>query len=191
MQVLRECDWGESPIYHQFQRNGHWKHEDPTIFSDVELKYLHSMLRGMTSKENTKEFHATEGKEIIEEHFAKVMKTLEILMNQVNLMYYYERLRAFFQREDPDLNQLLKLTGRCLKLYVMIDNFTKIFKLMTVKDRIELKLVASPSDAKLLDLDAKMNRRLQVAIKLLLKENPVLPTGFKFNGICLLEKYKR
>jgi len=28
-------------------------------------------------------------------------------------------------------------------------------------------------------------------MKLLLKENPVLPTSFKFNGECLLEKYKR
>jgi hypothetical protein len=36
-----------------------------------------------------------------------------------------------------------------------------------------------------------MRKRLQVGMKLLLKENPFLPTSFKFDGICLLEKYKR
>ena len=35
-----------------------------------------------------------------------------------------------------------------------------------------------------------MRKRLQVAIKLLLKENPIIPNTFKFRGKCLIEKYK-
>ena len=37
----------------------------------------------------------------------------------------------------------------------------------------------------------QMCRRLQIGIKLMLKECPVLPVGFKFNGECILSKYKR
>lgn len=35
--------------------------------------------------------------------------------------------------------------------------------------------------------DANMIKRILVTIKLLLKENPVLPTAFNFKGSCLLE----
>ena len=34
-------------------------------------------------------------------------------------------------------------------------------------------------------------KRLIVIVVLLIKENPVLPLGFKFNGKCLLEKLKK
>jgi hypothetical protein len=37
----------------------------------------------------------------------------------------------------------------------------------------------------------KLGKRIQIAIKMLLKENPMLPTSFKFGGDCLLEQLKR
>ena len=47
----------------------------------------------MVNKENNKEFNETEGKTILDDNFKKTMKTLEIVMNQMNMMYYYERIR--------------------------------------------------------------------------------------------------
>ena len=35
-----------------------------------------------------------------------------------------------------------------------------------------------------------MGKRILVAIKLLLKECPIMPPSFKFKGECLLEKFK-
>jgi hypothetical protein len=40
-------------------------------------------------------------------------------------------------------------------------------------------------------LDIHFQKRLLVSIKLLLKENPVLPTSFNFNGECLIESLSR
>ena len=60
-----------------------------------------------------------------------------------------------------------------------------------IKQKIENKLNMKPEDEKLTELNAKLRKRLLVAIKLLLKENPVLPTGFKYNGICLIEVYRK
>jgi len=37
------------------------------------------------------------------------------------------------------------------------------------------------------DMDLQLVNRLILAIKLLLKENPMLPVGFKFKNECLLE----
>lgn len=36
-----------------------------------------------------------------------------------------------------------------------------------------------------------MRKRILIGMKLLLKENPVLPVGFKFNGEDLIDKFKR
>jgi len=34
---LKGTDWGQTPIYHQYLRNGRWKHEDDNIYSEIEL----------------------------------------------------------------------------------------------------------------------------------------------------------
>lgn len=62
------------------------------------------------------------------------MHTLEILMNQMNMMFYWERLRLYFVDKEPTLDILEKLMSRVLKLYQMIDNFMKIFKLIRKKE---------------------------------------------------------
>ena len=74
---------------------------------------------------------------ILEDNFDKILVTVEILMNQLNMMYYWERLRIYFQNNEPTLESLAKLINRCLKLYQMIDNFMKIFKMIEVKSKID------------------------------------------------------
>ena len=88
----------------------------------------------MTNLENTTEFQEKEGISILDKHFGKVMHTLEILMNQMNMMFYWERLRLYFVDKEPTLDILEKLMSRVLKLYQMIDNFMKIFKLIRKKE---------------------------------------------------------
>ena len=63
--------------------------------------------------------------------------------------------------------------------------------MIEVKTKIDAKINADPDNFDMQDKNQQMRKRLQIGIKLLIKENPVLPTGFKFNGICLLEKMKR
>lgn len=62
------------------------------------------------------------------------MQTLNVLMNQMNMMYYLEKIRLNFADHDPDVEQLLKLMSRCVKLYNMIDSFINIFKLISKKE---------------------------------------------------------
>ena len=59
------------------------------MYSEIELKYLYTVLTQMVSKENTEEFSENEGVAVLEKHKAKTMRTLEMLMNQMNLMYYW------------------------------------------------------------------------------------------------------
>ena len=72
----------------------------------------------------------------------------------------------------------------------MIDGFMKIFKLLEVKRRMDDYLRQNP-DAENYEKEAKKGqvliKRLSVATVLLIKENPVLPISFKFEGTCLLE----
>jgi len=116
---MKQSDWSESPIYHQYRRNGYLKHEDTAIFSEIELKYLHSTLHNMSNKKNEKEFTQTDGKKIVNKNFKKLLMTLEFLMNQFNMTYYFEKVKSIFMssKNKPDMNQLNKLIQRCLKLY--------------------------------------------------------------------------
>jgi hypothetical protein len=61
-------------------------------------------------------------------------------MNQLNMIYYWERLRFFFLENEPTIDSLTKLMSRILKLYHMIDNFMKIFKM------IEIRKVSTPTN---------------------------------------------
>ena len=51
-------------------------------------------------------------------------------MNQLNMMYYLEKIKLYFVDEYPTLQQLQKLMSRCLKLYELINAFMKAFKLI-------------------------------------------------------------
>ena len=65
----------------------------------------------------------------------------------------------------------------------MIHNFQKL-------DQIKNEDVCV-QDEKEIRKGQVMIKRLTCAIVLLLKENPMLPFGFKFNGHCLLEQLKK
>ena len=41
------------------------------------------------------------------------------------------------------------------------------------------------------ECDIKLIKRLETSIKLLLRENPVLPNVFNFNGKCLLNSLRK
>jgi hypothetical protein len=60
-------------------------------------------------------------------------------MNKMNMMYFFEKLKLqLLQFDKPgrkrSLVHLEKIMSRCLKLYLMIDNFMKIFKLIEMKE---------------------------------------------------------
>lgn len=77
----------------------------------------------------------------------------------MNMMYFFERLRFKLKgllekslnsnrkRRLPDLNLLEKLISRCLKMYVMIDDFMSVFKLLAQKRALDSALEqAAPLD---------------------------------------------
>lgn len=51
------------------------------------------------------------------------MHTIEVLMNQLNMMYYLEKIRLIFVDEEPTIAHLTKLMMRCTKLYDSINQF--------------------------------------------------------------------
>jgi len=59
---------------------------------------------------------------IIEKHWVKTIDTLRILMNQMNMMYFFEKLKIKINEltkdgNRPSLVHLEKIMSRCLKLY--------------------------------------------------------------------------
>lgn len=83
LKSMKATDWGQTPIYHQYLRNGRWKHEDDNIYSEIELQYYISYLNQIDNKE--KELHAEDVKAILDKYYKKTMHTLEVLMNQMNM----------------------------------------------------------------------------------------------------------
>ena len=48
--ILKNTDWSITPIYKHFQENnGRFQHKDDAIYSETELKYLHSSLSQMVT----------------------------------------------------------------------------------------------------------------------------------------------
>lgn len=165
LKILKATDWSLTPVYHQFQRNGRWKHEDEQIYSDLELQYNISYLNRFINADNVEDITNNEGKPMVKKHFSKTMHTLEVLMNQLNMMYYWEKVRLMFIDQEATIIQLQKLMSRCLKLYQKIDSFIKIFKMLAKKERLDERGEKDPI----------LNKRILVTVKLLQKENPILP----------------
>ena len=97
----------------------------------------------MANENNNEEFNLNEGYAIIVKHWSKTVETLQTLMCNMNMMYYFERLKLKFKQFErpgvmPSLIHLGKLMRRCLKLYQMIDSFMNIFKLIKLKEVIIL-----------------------------------------------------
>lgn len=76
LRILRQTDWLKAPVYEQFDRNGRWKHDDDTVYSEIEIKYLISSLTKMVNDAKYEEFSKNEGVAIIEKHWDKTVVTL-------------------------------------------------------------------------------------------------------------------
>ena len=116
----------------------------------------------------------------------------------MNMMYFFEKIKLSFKEFEqpgnrPNIVHLEKIMTRCLKLYQMIDNFMKIFKLIKTKESLDSRLEgkSGPQWEKEERKRQVLIKRLTVSIWLLLKENPVLPLSFKYKGSCLLEQLKK
>lgn len=72
-------------------------------------------------EDNNKEMNEQEKEEVLAKYFKKTMHTVEVLMNQLNMMYYLEKIRLIFVDEEPSIAHLNKLMTRCLKLYNSIN----------------------------------------------------------------------
>lgn len=92
----------------------------------------------MISTENAQDINENEAAHILALYYDKTMHTLEVLMNQLNMMYYWEKIRLMFVDIEPTIVQLQKLMSRCLKLYGKIDAFMKIFRLIQKKEVSEI-----------------------------------------------------
>lgn len=77
----------------------------------------------MNKDHHAEEFDETEGKLILKKHWKKTCETLKRLMNQMNMMYYYEKIKLQVldphdnPENEPRIIHLEKLMNRCLKLY--------------------------------------------------------------------------
>ena len=111
-------------------------------------------------------------KAILDKYYKKTMHTLEVLMNQMNMQYYLEKVRLMFADIEPTVSQLAKIMSRCMKMYQQMDQFIRIFKLIDKNNKL---IIMGKKDKTLI-------KRLIVTIKLLLKEHPVLPVSFVFKG---------
>jgi len=178
LRLLRATDWSQTPVYYQYIRNGRWQHEDERIYSEIELSHnmnaVHNVLKMLRNEDDSEE-EQDQSRELNELYYEKTMHTMEVLMSQMNLMYYCEKVRLDFADHEPNLQQLEKLMSRSLKMYHAIDSFTNIFKLIHKKEKLDLKGKE----------DETLEQRLKVSIALLLKENPVLPNKFRFKGKIL------
>ena len=54
-------------------QHGRWVHQDSSLYSEIELKYLITTLSGMINKENDNDFNQNEGKAIIDKHWEKTV----------------------------------------------------------------------------------------------------------------------
>ena len=112
--------------------------DDDSIYSEIEIQYLLSSLTKMVSDDKYEEFNQNEGVAIIEKHWMKTVETLKKLMNHMNMMYFFEKIKIKINElKVISLVHLEKIMSRCLKLYQMIDNFIKIFKLIDQKEKID------------------------------------------------------
>ena len=195
--ILKQTDWSRTLVYEKFIDYGRWKHTDEAIYSEIELAYLKASLHKMASEHTKQEFDEVEGRDVIAKHWTKVLLTYQRLMNQMNMMYFYERVKlkiAHLEKPGnrPRIAHLEKLMGRCLKLYHMIDQFMNIFKLIKLKEKMDAADITDEKQAEAHDNKKQvLFKRLTVAICLLLKENPVLPLHFNFKGECLIERLKQ
>lgn len=90
----------------------------------------------MLTQANSKEFNANEGKDIRKKNTRKTFATLNVLCEQMNLNYYYHRSKMNYT-DRPLVESLTKVMHKCIKLYMLIDTFMKIFTMIGKKEELE------------------------------------------------------
>lgn len=128
---FKKTDWLNTELYVHFLQNGKWVDGDENIYSEIELKYLFCTVQSMTSKtDQQEEFQENEGALIVNKHSEKIFTTLEVLLNHLNMQYFWQRLKIYFQGREPELDEMSKMIIRCLKLYDCINDIMRLFKQM-------------------------------------------------------------
>ena len=125
-------DWIKSSIYWMFKEQGRYKNENPDIYSESELRYYIAILNKLRKEKYKEDRTIEEKKSFIESHHKKAMMTLKILMRQLNLEYFYDRVELRYS--DVKVKVVVKALIRSLKLYEAIDNIILIFKLLNKKE---------------------------------------------------------
>lgn len=123
-------DWAETPIFYMYERHGRWVHQNTDIYSDVQCKQIYSLFKSMRGNEDTAEALEEERRKLVKEHQTKTFRTIEVLMNQLNMQFYWENLKAKYAERKTTLEDLSKVMARSLKMYSLIDHIMKIFHLI-------------------------------------------------------------
>lgn len=88
-------------------------------------------------------------------------------MTNLNMNYFWIRIRVFFANRDPVLEEIQKLLNRCLKLYACINDIMKIFKLIEkfrkAKGKDDLENATEYQKKSLISV----SRKLYIAINML------------------------
>lgn len=103
------------------------------------------------------------------------------------MMFVWERLRYQHQGKAPSIEELSRLMSRILKLYTLIDQIMKIFELVQKTERVQRANKKEGQD-ETPKVDTKLAQRMVTGIKLLIKENPILPMSFTFKGKDILRQ---
>ena len=63
-----------------------------------------------------------------------------MLMNHLNMKYFWNRLHLYFSGREPELEELSKIMNRCIKLYDCVNDLMKIFKFIEKFENIQSNL---------------------------------------------------
>jgi len=66
------------------------------MYSEFEVKYILSTLMKLKTDVNKEDYEFREGKFVITKHQDKMFHTLEVLMNQLNMMFFWGRIQSEF-----------------------------------------------------------------------------------------------
>lgn len=134
---------------------------------------------------------ANEQNKLVEEHRVKTLHTTEVLMNQLNMQLYWDNLKEKYEGKKTTIESLSKVMARNLKLYSIIDQIIKIYDLIGKMEEVHRKALIAKDLSSFRLLDQKLCQRLIANIKVLSKDNPIMPTGFQFKGKCMLTEAQK
>lgn len=109
-------------------------------------------------------------------------------MKNLGMQYFWENLKERYARKTTTLDILNRVMARNIKLYALIDHIMKLFHLIK---KIEASIKSAQINQKLASFvmhETRLYERLITNIKMIVKENPIMPVGFFFKGRCILQE---